>query len=396
MIINCLIECGAIFTKECANHIYDSFFNNMFNSYNYTKDFKEINIEIIGLIDFISSLGYKPTIEFIKNFTSSTYNYQIIFHIIDNYIDLSTENLNLILDTIELHIHVNRMDIPFDSVSQYCVELNKDNNKFCEISNYDKDNCYISTVSYILGKGIIPDIETLKIICERNDTLSYNRLTKEYKIYPNNSCLSAALESYSDDTDIIIDILNYKITRDLDNFKKMIKCTQNIDNILDLFVKSGLELTLDMIDYALYHNQKIQNLNRFKIKNDEKLYFLCYKNDYFCYEFDEIDQNILKMRKMCRSPKTNPIKFFEFVKNNNLKLDKYCVEYANRFNKNLSKILFKYFKCEPTIGCLLSTKKQQNSTKLFKEILNKYEITADIMTQPLDLDISGYLNEQKN
>lgn len=411
MIINCLIECGAIFTKECADNIYDSFFDIMFNSYNYKKEFKEINIEIINLINFISSLGYAPTIEFVKKLTNYEYGYQVIFYIIDNYLDLSTENLNSILETMQTYVHVSKIDIPFDSTTQYCVTIDKDedhslssesssednnNNNEDEKEDDDKDNCHISTVLYILGKGIIPDIETLKIVCRHNDTFSYNILTKEYKIYPNNSCLSAALKSYSDNADIIIDILNYKITPDLDNFKIMIKFKGNVNNILDLFVKSGLELTFDMIDYALYYNTEISNLNKFKIKNDEELYFLCYKNDYFCYEFSEIDQNILKMRKMCRNPKTNPIKFFEFIKNNNIKLDKYCVEYANRFNKNLSKILFKHFNCEPTIGCLLSNKKHQNSIKFFKEILNKYGITANVMAQPLDLDISGYLSGQKN
>ena len=111
-----------------------------------------------------------------------------------------------------------------------------------------------------------------------------------------------------------------------------------------------------------------------------------------------MDPNVVKMRKMCKNGRIDVNKFFKFVTTNKLKLDQYCLEFAKRHNNKLSKVLFKYFKCEPTIGCMLPIKTQESTMKMFKKILDNHKVTMNTMTKKLHLDIDGYLttNPAKN
>jgi len=386
------IELGAEFTKECANIILSD--DQMFSC--------------DTLIDLIAELGFVPTMDNIRTyinridaFKNDDEYHGIVLYIIGKYAKPNTDDLNFIISNLhQPYVDVNEIGLPLDELLPHCKQQIDD--EYFDYGTPPKtktEDCYVSVVSYLIEKGAVPNFGTLQIVCEQGDLSSYKKITREFKIVPDKECLDAIFRKGNINNEMIVDILNYKITPDLDNFKGVIK--RNSDNdghILELFIKAGLNITLEMIDYALYRRYKIDKLDRFGIPEDEKLYYLCYRNDFFCYDFKDIDPNIIKMRKMCKNGKIDVNKFFKFVTTNGLKLDNYCLEFAKRHNSKLSKVLFKHFKCEPTIGCILPMKAQHQTMKTFKKILDSHKVTMGTMTKKLSLDIAGYItaNTTKN
>jgi hypothetical protein len=186
-------------------------------------------------------------------------------------------------------------------------------------------------------------------------------------------------------TTLIQSILNFKIIPDTNTLKNINLFPSKhypSNQILELLIKYGLIVTLDDIGYMLYHQYVLTNLERFNIPYDKELYFVCSQYDFFPDEYQDkftIDKNILHLHKMCKTNSFDEI--VTFMKDNNLKLDKFCMEFLLDNSDTFDKILEKY-KCMPHI---YSMYKHHHKLKLTKMAIEQFNITADTMFEQYDM-----------
>jgi hypothetical protein len=186
---------------------------------------------------------------------------------------------------------------------------------------------------------------------------------------PDKECLDESILSAN--LELIFKIICYKINPDKDTFNKM--CNKDIfgdvgtktrNEITELLIKNGLQVTYQEIESLIKYKSYLDNLERFGIPYDEKLYFTCFKYNYFPKSYDDkwqIDKNVLKLRKMCEirsCGQTKVEQIRKFMKGNNLKLDRYCVDNAfTAGSTQLCRYMYEILKCEPTLFTFVRTAK---------------------------------------
>ena len=253
---------------------------------------------------------------------------------------------------------------------------------------------------------IIPTIETLEVTCLRGYTDEFKVLTEKYKIIPDKNCLNNSVKKVLN-LDIINQIICYKINPDKITFECLLNNNliddldddtdddegkSNLETVVELFVKCGLQLTMDDMEKLIRKGLYLKNLDRFGIAYDDKLYFICFKNKYKISEEDiskfAIDKKILKLRKLCLSskPKLTVQKFKQYLIKNNIKPDRYCLDNAIICrNNNLEKYMLIELKCLPTIFSLCNTSSIYLNYKLNRyELLDNFNVTAEYMSNPYD------------
>ncbi len=258
---------------------------------------------------------------------------------------------------------------------------------------YDDETCIkIYTIDLFKLLGIQPTIETLKIICKKGSVNVFDRFVTTYKIIPNKECLDESMLSLNQE--MIFKIICYKINPDKDTFNKMFKCKTGYFNprkyqeITELLIKNGLQITFNELEMLIMRHSYIDNLERFGINYDEKLYFICYKYDCCPKSYEDkftINSNTLELRKMCE--KTIKLdQFTKFLKNKNVKPDKYCVDniYING-NRILIDYLTNKLKCYPSILVFLKTSKYSDIVDCkWEQLNNQLNITHHEMSQTFD------------
>ena len=190
---------------------------------------------------------------------------------------------------------------------------------------------------YYKNKKITPNMETLKIACNKCDIQFFEDIIAEKnKIQPNKECLDAALnglyKSRKNGMIIIQKILDYKIVPDKESYMSLQNLNyeyQDISGLNELLIHHGLTVNSEIINKALSIRCPIYDLYRFGIEYDEKLYLMCHKNNImpekYVEKFNEtIGKNIVELRLMFRSRKWPTI--VKFMKSNNIKPDRYCFE----------------------------------------------------------------------
>lgn len=120
----------------------------------------------------------------------------------------------------------------------------------------------------------------------------------------------------------------------------------DIMNVVELLIKYGMNVDLSVVGLLLSYDKCLGNLERFGISYDEDLYFECYVNG--CYPTEYMNkfimgQDVLSMRTLLkRDVSGNKVK--EFLKNNNMKLDNYAVEYGLIYgNKYVESLMNKIY-----------------------------------------------------
>lgn len=227
---------------------------------------------------------------------------------------------------------------------------------------YDPET-YIKIYTIDLFKllNIQPTIETLKKICKYCSVNVFDRFITTYKITPNKECLDKSVSSLNQE--MIIKIICYKINPDIDTFNKMFKGENNprkFRETTELLIKNGLKITISELEMLLMNHTFVDDLERFGIDYDEKLYFMCYKHSCYPESYEKkytINCNVLEMRNMCKK-NIKLEQFKKFLENKNIKPDKYCVDnaYING-NRTLIDYLTRELKGYPSIFVLLKTSK---------------------------------------
>lgn len=184
---------------------------------------------------------------------------------------------------------------------------------------------YLNIYKFMLRLGVIPNMQTLEMACDKAHAQTFIDLTKNYKFQPTKKMLDVSLKTHN--LELISNILCYKIIPDSDSVRALLYCWSH--EVFELLVKFGLELTFDDLKQLISRQIEIPNLERFDIPYDESLYYICYLHNFFPMHYDDkftIDKKTLNLRQMCRNSKTTLDEFI--VASSGTKIDKYCYDHA--------------------------------------------------------------------
>jgi hypothetical protein len=266
------------------------------------------------------------------------------------------------------------------------------------INTYKYSDQLRNKIEYMLTNGAVPNIVTLKLLCECDMPYVFVDTVKKYDIIPNKSCLDAVVQTIN--IKFIHNILGYKIIPDKTTFKNIFikdkydryvgigkRFSLYNTKIVELLINYGLEIDIECVDIAQQHSIKIKDLSRFNIRYDEQLYYLCYKNSWWNYKFVDIDPNLLELRDLCKNGDTNLYEFTWYMKEYNIKPDRYCLEYACRHNLDIAKYMLDDLKCDPTICCLIIGDNDDAyylKCKMMKKLNKMYKVDHILMSKPYD------------
>ncbi len=271
--------------------------------------------------------------------------------------------INKIIEYVELGIKPNLECLNHAIKLQYKKFTDKD-------TLYGHRDCLLKTGSfsvfrYMEKMKIVPDINTLLNICKSNKLSLFKKILK-YGVSPTQECLMYAIKQ--ERIELIVIILNNKILppENIETFEIIMSCS-SYDKILELIVSYGYELNLKMIEYMFKVDRIMPELDNLGIPYDEKLYYLCYSNislhepnlyhkssKYTKYitEFKKEIGDIIHLRSLCIKSTSNLKSIKDYMINKNLKPDRYCIEYACQYNKELAKYFILNLKCTPTHKCI--------------------------------------------
>lgn len=270
----------------------------------------------------------------------------------------------LVLDRVKL--------IPWLEIAGYNKEL--------IVPSIDKEG-YLDLYKFMIGLGIKPNMETLKIACTKSYGVIFKELTTKYKLQPTKEFLDISLLTHN--KEIISEILCYKIIPDNNSVNLLL--IRWSDDIFELLVKFGLVITFNDLVKILSHHITIHNLERFNIKYDEALYYHCYLNNIYPEMYDDnyiIDKKILTLRRMCRNAHTTGPELTNYIETNNVKPDRYCYDHACTFNKQLV-TYFDSLKYKPTLGSYYCLNPTKDSYK-YKKFVDIYKIDSEYMQGELE------------
>ncbi|QKF93654.1 hypothetical protein QKU48_gp0196 [Fadolivirus algeromassiliense] len=274
-------------------------------------------------------------------------------------------------------------------------EVDEDCEEDDDYKSPSKDELKFKVISLFGIFGLAPDNETMKLICENGYLNEFNELVSKYKMVPNKECLDMAVSNILN-VELIKQIICYKISPNSDTFNKLINNT--IDNevnvileIIELMIKNGLQLSINDIHNLIKKGYYLNDLDRFGIQYDEKLYYVCFvggKEIPKEYESKfNIDKKVFKLRTMCgnTTPKLSATKFRDYLIKNNIKPDRYCLDNAARIgNSNLMSYIIYELKCVPTIFTLYETSNISCKEDIYQELIKNYNITYEDMIKPYD------------
>ncbi len=253
-----------------------------------------------------------------------------------------------------------------------------------------------------------PNIDTMDILIDAKYFSTLNAIFTRKHVPIDKILLDKIIRTC--DIDLIKKILEYKIAPDDETFRIFINSNKesiyssgkdfyfrdiiNTILIVELFIRYGLQIKIHHVVELLSIHKPLEKLERFDILYDENLYFLCYVYEHFPQEYMEkftIDSNVLQIRKINEKRTKNPIKMMEFIKTNNLKIDKYIVSAIFSNDLPLSTELITKYNILPDLLTMYRSTPQYaqleytNKFEICNKIIEKNNITKDFMLEYYDI-----------
>jgi hypothetical protein len=339
--------------KDCTSHDF-------FMMFEIKQNFPEIHGDIINYI--IKKFGYSET--FLKILISERYSIAYIYKLITDGHKLTIEHLHMLLsDDI-------RFKLPNDKYGRNEEKRNYEKKMFNEIiTQFKKCN-------------VIPNLVTLNITCKKGYHDVALELLTTYDILPNKETLESSVSSLN--IDLVNAILKYKIIPDNDIIYKLInndpKKVETAISIVELLIMYGFKINFEHINHLLSQKLYLEDLNRFGIEYDEKLYFACFLNEYHPDTYmNKYEPVRMEFYRMCRSKKITYMKLKEFMEKNDVKIDKYALDYIVSDKAKLGARVLEKLQCE--LPLITVYKKFNVSDKSLKDIIDKYKITGENMRE---------------
>lgn len=360
-----MVQLLDVLFSKCDNSIFDTIIN---SSYSYHDRVIYSIIEKFGYDDnFIDYL-------FTKKIPS---NPEILFKIINKGYTISLSILNNLLAARSRETFVIESD-SLNLPSKILKQKYKKIDKGFEIPFMDLFDIF----------NIQPDVNTLNIVCKITFINEINLLLNKYKIIPEQNTLNFCMSKLN--YNLIDTILNYRLTPDNDIILKFTSYqirseTEHVRKIIELFIKFGLIIKINSVEYLLSNGFCLKDLERFEINYDEQLYFLCYLTNFWPEEYLNkftLDKVIMNMHNLCKNKYLRYGELINYLKNNNVKLDRYAVDTLLNENRYLFDEVFRVHNCIPS---LLSTFKKCSIP--LKPIVVLHNITANDMLEQYEMNI---------
>lgn len=265
-------------------------------------------------------------------------------------------------------------------------------------SKYSIKKSYIDLVGFILDQGVKPDLTSLRLISKHNFFHNFKKITEIFKIYPDYQCLINSFCNSFNKNKLILEILNYKFIVNNDVFNALCSCNNlksiDIKSRLEILIKFGFIIDLDNIRFSISNGklEVLDYIDQFNIPWDKELYYILHRyqtfpGDYISKFSNNIDQNILVLRDMCRSKRATLDKLKEFINKSNIKPDRYCMENAALNNPTIFEYFINDLDLEPTMTCLslISSsikQKERLRIKILEKLEKKYGSEKEIMDKP--------------
>jgi hypothetical protein len=240
--------------------------------------------------------------------------------------------------------------------------------------------------------NIQPTLETLHIAIYMMLYDCANQLMDKYNIVPEKKTLDMSFANLN--YELIFKILNYRLTPDDDTFYKIKNNTSWYDKkyneqyikIINLLIQYGFVIKYEHIEHLLSEKICFNDLDKFGIQYDKKLYLSCYLNQFLPNEYISkfnIDPVIMKMHMLCKSKRLTYDTLKNFINTNNINLDQYSLDYLiNNNSKIAEKIILE---CNLIPSVMTSYKKCNISKIAFKNVAQKYEISEDDMFEQYNI-----------
>lgn len=253
------------------------------------------------------------------------------------------------------------------------------------------DETHVNTFDLFKYYNLQPNMETLSIVCKQGYYELTNTIIEEYNVIPDKNTLDSCITSMN--YDLITKILKYKLIPDDNTFYQINLC--NMYNyhtiavqIIELLISNGLVITMDHISYLCSQKLSLDDLSRFGINYDNKLYFACYMHNFFPDEYItkcNIDPTLVQLYTLCKSNKTSYANVIDFLINNNITLNRYALDILIQWNLRIGTKIMDTYGCIPSI--ITAFRHCNLPFKLLNEVIKKYNINEDDMLEPYDLVI---------
>lgn len=331
------------------NSILDIFFND--NAIKITNDLINILIKVnadYNIITYFMAKNLVSNDDLIKYCSKTTNCGALIFYMHKTHnLPITNEIFN------KLFLQQNNYS---GSNIAYLISLGyeKELAEKCEIKNLYA-NYTFNFIPLMIHLNIKPDEDSFNLSCEQHkqDLFDY---CVSHKMIPNKSHLKLALQKTLTEIDLqfINKLLCYKIIPDSDCLIFLDSNVHYPDNskvVINLLMKYGYKPSINDVKQFMKHNIHLDNLENLGIKFDDEFYYCSHINNKWTYDsnFKLKNEKILGLRQLCRNKNTLKEQVKEYMKTNNVKLDRYCFEHALSNNSVLVDWMINELNCEPTI-----------------------------------------------
>jgi len=213
----------------------------------------------------------------------------------------------------------------------------------------------INFVPLITLLNVIPNEETFTIACEHHipDLFDYCIF---HTMIPTKKHLKLALQKISIDENVkfINKLLCYKIIPDsecLGFIETNPHFPEQSKKVINLLMRFGYKPSNSDVKLFMKYKIHLDNLENLGVKFDDEMYYISHINNDWFYDskFKLKNEKILGLRQLCRKANTSKEQIQTYMLDNNVKLDRYCLEHALGYNKYLTDWILNELNCEPTI-----------------------------------------------
>jgi len=369
---------NAIYEKGICKHNYknDKLFDNFIALFPHIENIKHPNIEFLKqIIDF--GLRHKSSSNNINTFITT-----LLLHVDKNSINNEDIVMSLLFNkdvkihNIELLINAGINKFNIDHINHYLKITT-------ELTKYNIFNNVIPTLN------IIPNEKTLTYAYINENKYIIDLLLNKYQVKPTNYCIEKYLlkkVNKNISLDYLTELLNYRCIPSIDTIKKILmeKIIQKypFTQVMELLILYGFKLTYELLEYLLIEEIKINDLQRFDIDYDEKLYFSCHKMQSFIYDCNKINGNVLHLRKLFIN-NTDIDTIIAFMNENNLKPDRYCIDYLMKSRFSTFQHFTNLGYCPTQLFWLTDnkTKCTVNNLHIYNKLIQSSNIDHNYMAQ---------------
>jgi hypothetical protein len=140
-------------------------------------------------------------------------------------------------------------------------------------------------------------------------------------------------------------------------------------------IHNGLVIDNNIINHSITYNIVIPNYQKYEIILTEETYLMCCYKSFWEYDFyknSNIPKKILNLRFMFKND-DDSVNIIKYMKDNNIKPDRYCYLHSYINNTDSLTELFIKFNCNPPLEIFYNNDLLKNRIKIFHNFIKIYK-----------------------